>query len=438
MASPSQEFTAKTLGWMRRWKSQGHLRPASGAYPHTDTEWAGLLEDISEKVRSGTFIFEHLYSTRIKGKVTVTTKSLEECLVLRKLNDNVRRSYGLKHQNRQSIVRTAKQAFYENTPKSVIRLDIKKCFESIDRQKVLAQLSSDGRLAFQSIALLDKFFEACSKLTPQVTRHGLPRGIVISTTLAEIQLQMIDRLIRRLPGVYLVLRYVDDILVFTTEPPAFAKPAIVSAIESLKLQINGEKTQMARIECECERQCNHSGTCPCASRCKCQKTRPSNVKSIEYLGYKFYFSAYNAEDSLNEVHCMLSDRKVIKIKSRIHSAFSSFKATGDSDLLLQRMQYLSGNQAVAVSPSRRSLLNGLAFTHPEYAPPREKQTHSTSSIAEFDRFYRCLLRMHARIADAAALPLLERISFSSGFTHKRRTKFSPAEVLRIKECWSNE
>ncbi len=433
-SKPTQNFTSKTLNWMRRWRSQGHLVPRSGTYPASEQEWSTLLEGISEAIHRDEFTFDRMHTAAIKGNVVLTTRYLEEALVLRKINDNIRRAYGVRQPNRQRLVKTAIQALKETVPKTVVRVDLKKCFESISKTEVIKTIVADGNVTFQTVALLNSLFEISSKLSPKLSIEGLPRGVIISSTLAEIKLLDLDRRIRRIPGVYLLLRYVDDLLVFSTSYESKALAEVTYAIESAGLRPNPKKTTPVRIACQCEESCIHGQTCPCKKSCECVEQN-SKLKHIEYLGYKLFFLAHN-EKHANRIYCALSDRKVARIKSRIHLAIASYANSGDHKLLELRMRYLTANQAVHQSPNRRAMFSGLAYTHALYDPPPNGAA-SGNLIADLDQFYRAGLRRLAKTKKPPNEAHLLRLSFQSGFDHKRRTKFSADEMNRIRWCWQN-
>lgn len=433
-SKPTQNFTSKTLNWMRRWRSQGHLVSRSGTYPASEQEWSTLLEGITEEIHRDEFTFDRMHTAPIKGNVVLTTRYLEEVLVLRKINDNIRRAYGVRQPNRQRLVKTAIQALNENVPKTVVRVDLRKCFESINRTEVLKTIVSDGNVTFQTVALLNSLFEFSSQLSPKLNTKGLPRGVIISSTLAEIKLLDLDRRIRRIPGVYLLLRYVDDLLVFSTSSELKALTDVTSAIESAGLRPNPIKTKPVRIACGCEESCTHGQACPCKKACKCAEQNPE-LEHVEYLGYKLFFLPHNGKQA-NQIYCALSDRKVAKIKSRIHLAISSYTNSGDHKLLELRMKYLTANQAVHQSLNRRAMFSGLAYTHALYDPPPNGAAKG-NLIADLDQFYRAGLRRLAKTRKPPNEDHLLKLSFQSGFDHKRRTKFSAAEMNRIRECWQN-
>lgn len=433
MGNPSQEFTRRQLGWMRRWHSQSHLKTTSGDRPTTQVEWKDLLARVELAVARDGHGFSGLHWHNIRGKRALSTNLLEDALVIRKINDNIRRSYGIAEPNRASLVRTAMQAIRETAPKTIVRIDLKACFESIDRRSVLKRLRSDSWVSVQTMALIEGIFKQASKKFPGRMPDGIPRGLTISTSLAEIVLRDLDSKLRLLPGVYVILRYVDDLLIFSTSDELVAWKGVVNVVRSLGLKINSSKSGVYRVACRCESSCVHEKICPCSRRCECSKDESSNF-GVEYLGYKIIFGKHNSGGG-NDVFCVLSDRKSSRIKTRIVSSIQDVAKTKDWGLFEKRVLYLTGNQKVAGTPGMRGLFNGLAYTHSEYSEPAEGDGMGT--LADLDAFYQMSLR---RLLDASIVKddiraRLKSLSFESGFLHRRRTKFTAQQVLKVKLCW---
>lgn len=436
MAEPSQAFTAQQLGWMRRWHSQAHLRTKSATRPNSAKEWEDLLNEIEASIAKDQFSFAGLRWHSVRRKLALSTNLLEDTLVVRKINDNLRRAYGLRQPNRTSLIRTAKQALRESTPKTILRIDLRQCFESICRNGLLRQIGSDARLSTQTTALLDAIFKHASRKLSGSMPTGIPRGLTISTSLAEIKLRSLDRELRVLTGSYLYLRYVDDILIFSTSSESQALQAAREVIARHGFKVNERKTSTIRVGCGCELSCMHGADCLCANKCNCL-SESTPLQELEYLGYKLLFHKHNKkkEDSINDVFCVLSDRKSKRVKTRVIQSCYDCRSTLDWDLLEDRILYLMANQRVAVSPGKRGLFNGLAYTHAEYyAPP---SFTGSGSLRELDNFYRAQLRKLLKVtgANPANLKRLEALTFASGFAHRRRTKFPGKRVKQIQACW---
>lgn len=110
MTAPTQEFTAKNLGWMRRHRRQFGLSADKGIVPRSREQWAAFLSELESDISNDEFSFPRVKVVSIKRgqkfRQVASTKSLNEVLVLRRINENIRRAYGVKSPNRSSLVRT--------------------------------------------------------------------------------------------------------------------------------------------------------------------------------------------------------------------------------------------------------------------------------------------------------------------------------------------
>lgn len=438
---PVQNFDAKNLGWMRRYRKQFHLTPDKGPKPVDASEWGAFLTSLQRDIALGTMTFKRLHSSILvrkpRSRVILSTKSLDESLVLRKINDNLRRSYGIRGTNRSEAVSTLIQALGENTPKAIYRVDIKSCFESISRSAVLRKLRGDGLVSYQTIALVDQIFARTAMLSPKVKKRGLPRGLILSGTLAEIYLIAMDRALRDIEGVYLVVRYVDDFVVMSSGSTEALVTEVRRALAQLHLRPNVKKTKPYFVGCKCSDECLHGATCPCAKTCSCGINDARAVHRLEYLGYELRFSAYNVGRGRNDVRVVFSEAKIKKLKTRIVLAAKAYIKGGDIQLYIDRLSFLTGNQMMLSSSGKRGLFTGIAYSHPLYAPG--ESDIPTQTLQELDLFLQRTTRFAVRNRSTAAFfrEGLLRLSFIAGFNQRRRTKFSAARMGVIARCWSH-
>lgn len=245
MRPPSQEFSAKNLGWMRRRRRQFGLTPDAAPLPRRRKEWKEFLSALERRVATEDLRFDRTKVAHLskggKTRQLVISDSLDEVLVLRRINENIRRAYSVKAPDRDHAIRTLSQALAEGTDKQVFRLDIKSCFESIRLGRVRARLIKDGLVSFQTLALLDEFFGALRANPNYRQKRGLPRGLAISGTLAEIYLTEFESRIRLIEGVYLVLRYVDDLVVVSSRVDASLSKDVKKIASDLRLKFNVKK-----------------------------------------------------------------------------------------------------------------------------------------------------------------------------------------------------
>lgn len=165
--------------------------------------------------------------------------------------------------------------------------------------------------------------------------YGLPRGLSISPTLAELYLESLDKKVASHPNVIYTARYVDDIIILT---PAGMEEEVKNDITAfmnergLSLNNNTDKY--------------YSGS--------------SQSAEFEYLGYSI--KVKQKKDKPNEVTLKISQPKLNKLKSRIAISFSNHKKQKNIALLKRRLEYLCMLKSVRKGKNGH-LLAGLAHNY---------------------------------------------------------------------------
>lgn len=439
MTSPTQDFTAKNLGWMRRHRRQFGLSADKGKVPRTREEWGIFLANLEGDLSNEDFSFDRAKISRIKrgrkSRQIVSTRSLNEVLVLRRINENIRRAYEIKNPNRSALVRTIGQALQEATKKSILRVDIKSCFESIPKSTMLKRLMADGLVSFHTVSLLSRLFLALESQPGYEKRKGLPRGLAVSSTLAEIYLADLEKKIRSLDGVYLVARYVDDIVVMSSETGADLYAKVRAIARESRLKLNASKTSQVTVACDCADGCNHGIFCSCYKKCQCK----AESCEMEYLGYSFHFSNRNENAGVNPLKIMFSKYKMRKIKSRIILSSRSYAISNNFELYLRRLNYIVGNLQLISENGSRGLSTGLAYTHSEYSLDAEQDKSEQGDLTRLNEFIRRSIRFSLKIRPQPASVAQQafKFNFLSGYFCHRRVKLSREDIQEITECWKN-
>lgn len=197
---------------------------------------------VGDKINRGIYQFqirkfENLYLNNCqKGSI----EFLCQDLVLRKLYNNIKRIYAVEQSNRNQIVKQMDSLLREDTQKWVVRLDVQRFYESIDRERVMLRFQADGRLNYQSIMLLKNLFEQSAI----VSDKGLPRGLSISSVMSELYMKYFDLEIRRMEGVFYYARFVDDIIVFCSSQKSQENvwKSVPKILSEIGLQLNKSKS----------------------------------------------------------------------------------------------------------------------------------------------------------------------------------------------------
>ena len=260
-------------------------------------------------------------------------ENISQKLILRKLNDNIKRIYKDEQANRKFIIQQVKTLLSETAPFWIIKTDIKSFYESINNDRIFRKLKNDAMLSYYSIFLIKKIFE-----NDIISPKGLPRGLNISASLSEIYMRNFDKAIQRYIDVFYYARFVDDIIIFLNNKESalelFKNLNLIISNEKIDLKINDEKTELID-----------------GANFKILKKgynrRPIH-NNIEYLGYKFHLSDSENKRE-NKLKISIADKKTKKIKSRIVKSYVDFLRTNDFELLKKRVKFLTGNYGISKS-----------------------------------------------------------------------------------------
>jgi len=386
---------------------------------------------IAQAVADGNFTFGALHQQKKNSFVVYKVKHLGDELVLRQLATLIRKAYGLKQPDRHSVSKQVRTLLAETTFKHIVKLDIAKFYESIDRDAIIARLKYDGLLSRQAIAIIQSFFLSIQSQVPT----GVPRGLGLSAILAELCLSKFDKALRSFPGVYFAIRYVDDILVLSMEP-GFKVRKEVEGLLPKPLVLNADKCLSIQIGCRCYHNCIHASICPCAIKCQCHLKQVK--RSFSYLGYHYSLSpaTKKVEDPANVI-VSIAKKKIDRIKRRIICACKDHIRSQNFPLLFARLRFLTENHRIRGARNYGKLTTGIGFNY--------SLLTSNSDLVVLDEFLRSTvsaaqgsfgLALSSSLTAKQWRSLLA-VSFVSGHRAKRRRKLTPAEAREIRACWSS-
>lgn len=358
---------------------------------------------IGDTINNGTFQFKirTLDDIYLNDCPKNTMEYLCQDIVLRKLYCNIKRIYGVEQANRNQIVKQMKSLLQEETPKWVVRLDVRHFYESIIRSKLIDRFQDDGRLNYQSIGLLKNIFQH-----PIVApTSGLPRGLSISSVMSELYMKYFDLEVRRIEGVFYYARFVDDIIVFCSSKNAqdTVWKKVPDLLWKLGLSLNEAKSY---------------------------KWDSEDTQSIlTYLGYSF------VQKSAKRVAISMAERKMNTIKSRITKSFVRFSKDGNFGLLKARIKFLTGNFTLYNHSTLLPINVGIYYNY--------NMLTDKKALYEMDKYYQSLL--HCRVGRlgvklAARMTEVQRkelakFSFVFGFENRVHHYFTPAILADITNCW---
>lgn len=367
-----------------------------------------LMADISQKVIKPSFKIGLSKKTGPKGKpVFCIDAEPETFFVIKQLQRNIHRIYGVKQANRHDLVCQLRDMLGSEFPFELVRTDISSFYESIDRKRLVEKLDRDQLLSPASKKYIKQVLDSYGKISSATA--GVPRGVGISAYLAELYLRPVDKAIRSIPGLVLYCRFVDDIVAVFARPPAGKnlgsfKEIIISIFADNDLTHNPLKTsEFKLIEIN-------------------PKTNTKTYK-FEYLGYRFLVSPGRVEISP-------SAGKLRKYRARINSSFSDYwreKSVNPKNSfrrLVGRVKFLTGN--TRLSNSKSCAATGIYFNN--------SIATDLSSLELLDK------QLKRRIKELKRTNLqkqLKKLKFTTGFEQRRYHNFSTRELQMIVRAWKH-
>lgn len=389
---------------------------------HPEKKYSDFVDDafgnIESRISEDGYSFRPFIRKEYKGKVGYEPALAEDELVIKKLNDSIRRLFRVHSSDRHAIIKQTIALAEDSQPLTVARVDIENFYESIDRKEIIDYVTEEWLLSHFNRMVLKKWDEQLGSQNVD----GLPRGMSLSATLSEIKIRVFDREIRKNSDVYYYARYVDDIVVFYTgtdlELEGFLNDALSYTASDLSL--NKEKSNFFSLN----------------------KGHFSPLKKIDYLGYKIVIEpSSRGLESKRIVKVLISDKKIKKIKGRVRRTFSAYNRDRRFTLLISRLRFLSGNQFIIGDIERTKLKSGIYYNYP--------LINDFSQLDDLDRFYRRLIFSKNGPA-AEALKRIKNyqgntnnkrvksifsISFSFGFHRRVMNSFSSDVSKKIRRCW---
>lgn len=366
-----------------------------------------------------------------KGKEVYYVDRLSYKLILRKLQGNIRGKIETEKLQRNEIVRNLVSYLQEGVKSKVICIDLKSFYESIDIDSLLSKTAKIGSLSYHS----KKLIEVVLKEHRSLGGNGVPRGIELSSLLADLYLQEFDEWIKRIDGVFLYKRFVDDILIMTDH-----KIDVQTILSSIKqnlpanLCINDLKTQVIEIN---------------KRNSSLNDVKGQLAATVDYLGYKIKVidthippstgggvSDGKANSVYRKVVIGISDKKVNKIKTKLCKAFYNYEINRDFTLLIDRVTFLSTNRHLINKDKNRKMPTGIFYNYPLVNDDCESLMIIDSYIRSIILGSGCRLskKLNASLSKCQVKTLL-KISFARGFANKIHKKYSLNRLKEITRIW---
>lgn len=348
----------------------------------------------------------------IKGRKAYQVEGVYPYYLLKRFNVTFKMINSLKQSNRNEIVSSIVALIKDKRPYSIIRLDIEQFYESVNRDIISDNLKQDIAYSKSTTNNLENWFDCFERSNVS----GLPRGLNVSASLSEYYLRDFDKNVQRIEGVFYYARFVDDIIIFTTnEPENTIKEVETHLPKGLKFHQSNEKRDVLIIPKE------------------------NNVNSnleFNYLGYEF---SIIIEKKKLTTKVNFSKKKVNNIKTKIVKSLLSFKENNDFSLLKSRVCFLTHNYYIHNKYRDTKIRSGIYYNYPFITHPEECRLNDLDDFLKELLFNsssckRVLGSMHG--LSNRQQKILVRMRFSNGYIDKRFHKFTYRRMMQIKSCWS--
>ena len=380
--------------------AQPYLADIEKIRERREVELQSEMERLSKSVASRSFRFELEKKSGPGTKpVYPANNSAEGYFVSRQLQRNIANLYKVKPANRRAIVQQLKDALTGGFQLYLVKCDIKDFFESIPTADLIKKIVDDQLLSNTSRHHIRSAIESYKSLSGQSL--GVPRGLGISSYLAELYMRSFDEKIRNMKNIVYYARYVDDIVaVFAPEPGQSGAKffnEVKKNIKEAKLDPNPTKSKGYDID------------------------KGRSVR-FEFLGYSFLVQGSTCSITI-------SSSKVAKIRDRIDACLRAFETDKIKNhrnafrLCVARMRFLTGN--TRLSNNKGHVYTGIFYNN--------SGTNDLTSMKSLDQYYASKILSTSSAALAAAL---SRLSFERGFCERSFVRISSKKLAKITEAWS--
>ncbi|MGI3075808.1 antiviral reverse transcriptase Drt3a [Vibrio alginolyticus] len=373
---------------VRRWNLLSEFGDVDTALEQTIGYWEGCGLDLSP-----------INAKLINGKTVYTPSRVEDSFAIKLVDRFVRRIYKVRQSDRNRIVKQVITLLKDSGDYHVLRVDIKQCYESILFDNIISKLQNDLILSPECINLLN---DISQQLKDRFNFTGLPRGLSISPTLAELYLEDFDKKVAASNDVIYSARYVDDIILITTDDKKnTVMDFLVEILSEMGLKLNGDENK------------NFSG--------------PSSNANFDYLGYSI--SVKPKKNKPNQVSVTISESKLKKIKSRIIMSLHENSKNKDISLLKRRVEFLSLLKTVKKGKNG-NLLAGIAHNY-------QYTTDNFECLKSIDGFLINQLQNPRFGLTIPEVNKIKNISFYGNAVKRNIGKFSRKKTTKIMQIWKD-
>ena len=257
----------------------------------------------------------------------------------------LRRFFQVHIPSRDQCIRTSRDYFHSLTPPSrqfLIRTDISQFFSSISHEYIKMKLRKHLGVPTFVIEYVDALLASYEKAVG-TEGYGIPAGIPISATLAEITLENLDLWAREHSRIGLYVRYVDDIL------------------------ISSDRQSGDEIMRQVQRQLKDAGLKLSSDTERHTQIRHPNDQPTEFdfLGYSFHFSDGKTKMDRLDLSGSKADQyeaALGRIKLRALSGDTCWASAYEVELFTRQVEVLMLPHEYVSTMSYSRVVSGLAYS----------------------------------------------------------------------------
>jgi hypothetical protein len=357
------------------------------------------IDHILQYWKATDFVLSPIEIGQARNKAIYIPSKMEDFFSIKLLDRFIRRIYKVQQADRNRIIRQLITLLKDSGKYHIIRLDIKDCFEKINFKTMIDKFEDEPILAPECIKLL---YGIHNDLVSNHGLDGLPRGLSISPTLAELYLETLDKKIASHSNVIYNARYVDDlIIIMPIGKENSVQNDIVTYMNEMGLSLNENADKY------------FSGA--------------TNSAEFDYLGYSIKVSSRNGKSNL--VNLKISNSKLNIIKRRITLSFIDYKKTKNLSILKRRIEYLCMLKTVKKGKNG-NLLAGLAHNY-QYV------TDNFECLKPVDGFLCKKLSSSRFKLTLKEQNTIKKISIYVNAKNRNVGKFSRNKTAQLMRAWKN-
>ncbi|MBS5932984.1 MAG: hypothetical protein KIC94_08885 [Clostridiales bacterium] len=169
-------------------------------------QYIETFQNVIKKYNNGTFHFTSYKKINTVNNRKVYLATIRDRVILNVLKDHIQYKYKINYKNRQNEIKKLINILSDCLPLTLIKLDIKDFFNSINKAKLFSKLNESSLLGSNEYLLISRALQQLKK--------GVGQGLPISNALAEIFMENLDWELKRISqNIAFYSRYVDDIII---------------------------------------------------------------------------------------------------------------------------------------------------------------------------------------------------------------------------------